>query len=630
MAKSNQPKPKGKPTKKGKISQQVKDWLAPIDTFITTHSRKVAGLIFIVSLGLSAIYYFEGHNSPIKSLYKWENSDMAFFDTWAKHIVAGDWLCDTMLHPYHDWHGMVATSYFKQYPEVAAKYYPEHTINGALDTIAARKALINDIYKGKTYHQEPLYAYLLAITIKLFGHNYDWVFFWQFLLGALTNVLVFLVGKRFFGAVTGLLAALFVMFSGAILVFEMVLLRTTMTNFFTLLLLYLYLLVLEKPNWKMQLAFGAASGIALLGQSYLIVFIFPALLWFAWQNRKNMKETGITISAYLAALLLVMSPLFYRNIKVGVPFNALASHGAMAYIPVNTRNSAPMESFSIFVPELVKIRHDSEGKLIPAAIQCLETFHGISDFWRIYKQKINGMFMWFEMPNNMSYYMYREFAPILGQLPIRYFFIAPFGIAGFLLAWWRYRKKFMPFILITLACMVPLFVAGNLARYRTPLEMILSLTAAYLIIELMYMVIHKNWKAFVGWTGLSILSLIYTSNIVSKGLFVINPNDLMSMYGNHYLDRLIALEDEGKNQEYYQLYTNLMGYIPDYFFTTKVSEPIYFANEADCCNYVAQLMSVYVKTLQLFNDRQKDITYYNDRITVLKAKADNYYSSRKK
>ena len=113
--------------------------------YITTHSRKIAGLIFIVSLALSAIYYFQGHNTPLKSLYKWKNSDMAFFDEWSLHIAGGDWLCDTVLHPYHDWHGIFATEYFKEYPDVAAKYYSEHMPNGTLDTIAARKALVNDI-----------------------------------------------------------------------------------------------------------------------------------------------------------------------------------------------------------------------------------------------------------------------------------------------------------------------------------------------------------------------------------------------------------------------------------------------------------------------------------------------------
>jgi hypothetical protein len=85
MAKSNKPKPVQK-TRKKKAVSQIKDWLTPLNDFITTHSRKVTVLIFILSLILSAIYYFQGRNSPLQSLYKWENSDMAFFHEWANQV----------------------------------------------------------------------------------------------------------------------------------------------------------------------------------------------------------------------------------------------------------------------------------------------------------------------------------------------------------------------------------------------------------------------------------------------------------------------------------------------------------------------------------------------------------------
>ncbi|MFZ1678657.1 MAG: glycosyltransferase family 39 protein [Saprospiraceae bacterium] len=625
MAKRIPQKPVRKTTKKEKYSQSVKDWLTPANEFLAQHTKKVAGLIFILSLALSAVYYFEGHNSPLKSLYKWENSDMAFFDTWARHIEGGDWMCDTVLHPFHDWHGILASTYFNTYPDVAAPYYQANTHDGVLDSIAARKALINDIYKGKTFHQEPLYTYMLAASFKIFGYDYEWVYFWQFLLGALTNVLIFYLGKRYFGALAGLLAAVLVMLTGSILVYEMVVLRTTLTNFYTVLLLYLFLVLLEKPNWKLQVAFGAAAGFTLLGQSYFILFIIPALGWFAWTHWKNKKEVAINLGAFVGALLVIMTPLFYRNIKVGVPMNAVASHGAMAYIPVNTKYAAPMESFSIYVPSLVKIRHDSKGKMLPAVIECLKTFDGIGDFMKIYIQKINGMFMWYEMPNNMSYYMYCNYAPILGQLPVRYYFIAPLGLIGLLLGCLKLRKRFVPFILMTVVSMVPLMVAGNLARYRTPLEIMLSLATAYLIIELAQYYIQKNRKSLFISIGLVLLAFIYTGNIVKKGLFVYNSNDLVSMYGNHYLQRLVVLEEQQKNDEYLTLTSDMMSYLPDYFFNTKITDKVYFANEADCCRYASELMNVHLQTLQLFNDKQKDIAFYQDRINILKAKADNFY-----
>jgi 4-amino-4-deoxy-L-arabinose transferase-like glycosyltransferase len=76
--------------------------------------------------------------------------------------------------------------------------------------MAARREWINEIYQGKVYHQEPMYVYLLAATYRLFGLDPNWIYLWQLLLGACTNVLVFLIGRRYFGSLTGLLAAVVV------------------------------------------------------------------------------------------------------------------------------------------------------------------------------------------------------------------------------------------------------------------------------------------------------------------------------------------------------------------------------------------------------------------------------------
>src|SRR5688500_3526771 len=121
------------------------------------------------------------------------------------------------------------------------------------------------------------------------------------------------------------------------------------------------------------------------------------------------------------------------------------------------------------MPSQVRIRQKSKGKMIPAVIASLKTFDSIDSFWKIYKQKIGGLFMWYEIPNNMNYYLHREIAPFLKLMPVHYFFIAPFGLVGLLIGIWRHRWKLMPLYLMTIVSIVPMIIAGDFARYRTPL-----------------------------------------------------------------------------------------------------------------------------------------------------------------
>ena len=53
---------------------------------------------------------------------------------------------------------------------------------------------------GLTFYQEPLYAYLMAVTYKIFGGDHRWVAFsGSSVLGVLTNVLIYLLARRMFG-----------------------------------------------------------------------------------------------------------------------------------------------------------------------------------------------------------------------------------------------------------------------------------------------------------------------------------------------------------------------------------------------------------------------------------------------
>ena len=594
-------------------------WVDRTNTFLSKHSAKVMSSLMALSLVLSSIYYLQGRHTPVDSYYKWVNSDMAFFHEWAMHIAFKDVWCDTVLHPYHDWHDIFATETFSQFPEVQAQY-----VSGSDSTSlsSAKRQFVNDVYKGKTFHQEPLYAYMLGATYRIFGSEHKWVYFWQFLLAAFTSVLVYLIGKRMFNPLSGLLASLFFTLCGSIMVYQMVLLRTTLTNFLTALLLYLFLRVLEKPDNKWMMAFGIASGLSLMTQTYLILFIIPAWLWLLWTHRNQLRQIAFPVGIYFVTLLFLLLPLFIRNLKTGVPVTATASNASITYIPANVQQSGPMEAFYIHPPTLARIMHECDGKMLPSIAACLGTFDNLGSFWNIYKQKIGGMFMWYEIPNNISYYMFKEFAPILGDLPVRYFFIGPLALAGFGLGVWKYRWKMIPILIMLFASAAPLIIANNLARYRTPFVMLMCIGAAYCIIALITYLLTKQWKVGAVGLGLVALAFLFTINTVPPKIFVYNANDFGTLYREHFHARLSALQT-GSNEEFLGVTSEMMDYVPDYFYEVPLEQPVYRRNEAEASRIVAQLMNIHLETLQLIKKTQ-EISYYQERINTLIARADRF------
>ena len=76
---------------------------------------------------------------------------------------------------------------------------------------------------GSTFYQEPLYAYLMAVTYKIFGGDHRWVFLWQLVLGVLTNVLIYLLARRMFGDLVGTVAGALAVLCSPMMFYELIL-----------------------------------------------------------------------------------------------------------------------------------------------------------------------------------------------------------------------------------------------------------------------------------------------------------------------------------------------------------------------------------------------------------------------
>ena len=166
------------------------------DASFARHRGVALSAALVVAVLLRISIYDDLVDTPALSLGNNVESDMAFFWDWAGEIER-DPLQNLNLHPLHSWHRDIADHTVLTHPKLLEAFLDEANGPTAPDP---GKALWDGWYGGKRYHQEPLYAYLLAAIRSLGADDPFWVYLVQMGLGLGTLVLLYRVTDRAFGA----------------------------------------------------------------------------------------------------------------------------------------------------------------------------------------------------------------------------------------------------------------------------------------------------------------------------------------------------------------------------------------------------------------------------------------------
>ena len=549
---SGKEKASGKSQKKTIPQQPFKD---KIEKWCASNRKIIIGSIILVSVLFRAGYFLQINNTQLINRHLWTESDMSFFDQWATLISEGNLLSDTVLHPIHTWTKMVASQYFIDHPDV----YKRLKERSGSDTLKnpPSKMLWDQWYGGKRFHQEPLYAYFLAMNYKLSGHDVRIVFLWQMILGIVTNLLIYLVTRRYFGDFTATLSAVMAVFCGPLIFYELVLLRSSMTVFLGILVVYLFGVALDKNKFTGWLLSGFVIGIAILLQIYFVIFLFAGILLLAIRLRKHFRQL-LTYSGYLiAGTIIALSPAFVRNAIVGVPLLSLNSNGASTFI---TDNNVTVRSFTGWdVDDKItsEIMGSSDGNLLRAIIPTLQTHRNLAGYLTQLWGKIHATFSWFEIPNNVNFYFFREHSIVLSIAFLNFLLLTPLALTGLLLAIVRKRKA-APMYIMIIVQLIPLLGFLVLSRHRVALIPVLLPFAALTITELTGS--WRGWKNIIIMVGLVILTAWSASpdNEYTVGMALV---DYDTIYNMHYVEPLKKLVD---NKEWKKAAVLLEDYIDRY------------------------------------------------------------------
>jgi len=167
---------------------------------------------------------------------------------------------------------------------------------------------------GNMMDEPPLGFYIEALFFKVFGSSTGTGVALVTLFGLGCTVLVYKIGKVFYGKTTGLFAA--VLF--ALTPWEFVLSRSFLIDvpclFFSLLFLFVGISAIRKDSFKLFIVSGTLFAAALLTKLYAVFALIPLVLFYVYHRPKNLRRTFVWLGAFfLPALLFAF--LWYQVIS---------------------------------------------------------------------------------------------------------------------------------------------------------------------------------------------------------------------------------------------------------------------------------------------------------------------------
>jgi len=498
------------------------------------HRRWILAGILLASVAIRIAHFVEIGRSPVVLHHHWAQSDMNTYHRWSREIAGGDWLTDRSFHPVHRWHVLVATSFFRQYPDQRGNI-------GTDDADGDREAAVR-LWEawtgGKRFHAEPMYAYLGGLTHVLTGPDVRWILAWQTVLGVFGLLLIFSVARRIFGDLVAGVAALFGLLCGPLLFYEMVLLRTTLITVTGLGLTWLILWSESRGGRRRWLLTGVAFGCAILVKSVFAVMFVGLLALTAWHHRGDRKALLRSIPVLLLGCLAGLTPLIVRNLTVGAPPLALSSVNATAFTMSNGKNYDPRIN-RMDPNEIARIMGRTGGRFLPSVVETLKSHESPASYVGFVWRKFAATWHGYEMPNNASFYYHRLYSRTLRLLPVTFFVLSPLALVGLGLALSR-RRIGWPLYLLTSTHLLVMLIALVQSRYRMPLVVALLPFAALTVVRCAESLQARRMKQAVTIVALVALLGVWTSQRLPPEVKVIRDADCTALLRWHLQEHGLA------------------------------------------------------------------------------------------
>ena len=193
-------------------------------------------------------------------------------------------------------------------------------VDASFFDIWARTLAAGNVFQAQVFFKPPLYAYLLSWFYQA-GFSMTGVLILQMLVGSVTVLLTFAVGRLVFTPRIAFGGALITALLPILPFFETQLLGETWTTPLTLGALLLVLRVVNgqtRAEGRTQFFAGLLMGLAALGRPNLMLLVVAVAAWQWWWGRSGNRAISLgSIGLLLAGFLLAVSPATIHNLKYG-------------------------------------------------------------------------------------------------------------------------------------------------------------------------------------------------------------------------------------------------------------------------------------------------------------------------
>jgi Dolichyl-phosphate-mannose-protein mannosyltransferase len=495
--------------------------------------RALPWLLVAASIALRAASLLQLETTPFLHMERWAQTDMHYYDDWARRIAAGDWWSWTVPMPMHRWHREVAQLYFAEHPDVRAQL--------ARDGADPEEAIWSRWMGAPRFYQDPLYPYLLAIVYRFVSPDVRAALLLQLAAGVLTTLLIWSLARRHFGEAAGACAGAIAVLFAPMPFYELLLLRDSLIACAGLGVAWLADRAIETGRRRWFAALGGALGLAsLLKSSFVVlaVLVVPIVLLPVWRSRRPVL---LPVLALCAAVVITLLPLEVRNVRVGAPPLSMASSGPLTFLSANDANAMPDVGFGVDVPRLARFLGTTDGSW-SAAIATVAQRQTVATYAALAWRKWDRAWHWFEIPNNENLYYLREEVPALGWPPLTFWACAPVAIAGLVLAARRTRRPWTLFALaaFSMSTLVAFYVLG---RFRLSLAAALIPFAALTITEMASALRTRRFARGAAIAATVVAAAAWTGRPLSENQVLIRTSDWILAWSVEYQDRVYAALD---------------------------------------------------------------------------------------